>query len=111
MRRFLMMLLASAVIATTPAMAMHHIETDSGTITVFDNEDEFFGHLITKTVTNTLSNFNPKQTVSLQYKELILDSQLVMSVGLPDMDLKLQAPLSVLNNDFTGILFSAEWRF
>lgn len=111
MRRFLLMLLASTFIAASPAMAMSHIETSSGTMIVFDDENEFWGHILTQTITDTLSKFSPKQTFSLQYKELLLDSQFIMSVGLPDMDLKLQAPLSILNSKFTGILFSAEWRF
>jgi len=111
MRRFLLMLLASTFIAASPAVAKSHIETSSGTMIVFNDEHEFWGHILTQTITDTLSNFNPKQTVSLQYKELLLESQFIMSVGLPDMDFTVHAPLTVLNSQFTGILFSAEWRF
>lgn len=111
MRRFLLMLLASTIIAASPAVAKSHIKTSSGTMIVFDSEHEFWGHILTQTITDTLSKFSPKQTFSLQYKELILESQFIMSVGFPDMDFKVQAPLAVLNSQFTGILFSAEWRF
>jgi len=109
--RFLLMMITATMLAATPIYAVSHIVTDTGTITVFDSEEEFAEHLLTKTITDTLSKFNPKNTFNLQYKKLILDSQVNVTIGLPDVDFIIEAPLSVLDNKMTGILFSVEWRF
>lgn len=81
-------------------------KTDNISI-AFETEEEFFEHLINK----TLDLYTSKREINVGLRDLFYQEQLSITVNLKDAQIKFYAPFGVLEEEFNGSFFAFEFKF
>lgn len=88
--------------------AVVHAQTDNqSNLVTFETEEEFVTHLISETA----DLYKTPNTIDVEWTGVFYSKQFTINLGFEDVDVRVSAPLTVLNQKYNGTLLTLEYRF